>query len=123
MTSASLCLPIWIGLLLVPLLCAKKPPEGEVGTVLSQQIGSDRAGAYAGPVGGGVIAVPLYRMSNVVEIDAARYTYRLAESGRHPLVVPVNSQITFYHEGNWIVILDSKNKKHKFAIIGMTQKK
>ena len=38
-------------------------------------------------------------------------------------MVPVNSQITFYHEGNWIVILDSKNKKHKFAIIGMTQKK
>ena len=100
----------------------KKTPAWQTGIVRSQDISSQRAGAYSGPVGNGTVAVPLYRHSDQVWIETERYMYGWIELGRNPIVLPVNGQIEFYQDGNRFVVLDSKRHKHKFALVRMTAK-
>lgn len=106
------------------LLCAvasadKKPIPWEKGHVVSQDIGSQNAGVYAAPIGTGVVGVPLYRVSNVVVVDVGSIRYKWLESrNRHSLVLTVNTDIDFYRDKNWFVVLDSNGGKHKFSLIG-----
>lgn len=99
---------------------AKKQPNWERGKVISQNLTSSPAGTYAAPIGTATVAVPIYRSSNVVVIETDDYRYEWSEVGRKPLILPVNGFINFYRDGNWFIVLDSKHKKHKFALMGMT---
>lgn len=39
------------------------------------------------------------------------------------LILPVNGFVDFYRDGNWFIVLDSKHKKYKFALVGMTARR
>lgn len=97
----------------------KKPIPWETAHVVAQNIGSQNRGVYAAPIGTGVIGVPIYMVSNVVTVDVGRIRYQWLESrNRHPLVLTVNTDIQFYRDKNWFVILDSGGSKHKFSLVG-----
>ena len=118
------------GILLVSILSlgcvaafsAEKSHQWEHAKVISQDQGSSRAGAYAAPLGTGAIAVPLYRNWNRVVVETDGYIYQWNEVGRARIILPVNGDVAFYREGDWFIIIDSKNKKHKFGLVGMTAK-
>lgn len=98
---------------------AKKPITWETATVVEQHTSSDAAGAYAAPIGAGTIAVPIYRLSNIVVVDVGSYRYQWLEhsSGRSYGVFAVHDTLRFYRDGNWFMIADSKGKAHKFSLI------
>ena len=100
----------------------EKLQNWERGKVVSQDLSSSPAGTYAAPVGTATIAVPIYRTSNVVVIETDSYRYEWSEVGRKKVVLPVNGLIEFYRDGDWFIVLDSKRKKHKFALVSMTAK-
>jgi len=92
----------------------------EQGKVLAQDLGSAQAGAYAGPLAGGVYAVPLYQSWNRITIETETQIYDLTErAGRRWIIVPVNGEIPFYREGNFFILLDTGRKKHKFILTGL----
>ena len=101
---------------------AEKQHNWERGKVISQERGSDRAGAAAAPIGTMVVAVPIYRNWNTVVIETEKYRYSWNEVGNKHIILPVNGEIQFYRDGDYFIVLDTKNKKHKFALIGMTVK-
>jgi hypothetical protein len=106
---------------LMPPCSGQKAITWESGTVLSQQIGSGTAGAYATPIGRGAIAAPLYQRTNDVVIATPTFTYQWREKpGRKLIVLAVNSTVQFYRDGNWFVVLDSEHSKHQFTLLGMT---
>ena len=109
-------------LLLAAPLFSEKVHEWETAKVVSQELNSERAGAYAAPLGNGTVAVPLYRRSNSVVVETDKYIYQWQEAGRTPVILPVNGTVMFYHDGNWFIVVDSKNKKHKFGLVGAKQK-
>ena len=100
----------------------EKEHKMEHGKVISQNLSSSQAGTYAAPIGTATVAVPIYRSSNIVVIETDDYRYEWNESGRKPLILPLNGLIEFYRDGGWFIVLDSKHKKHKFALVGMTAK-
>lgn len=104
--------------LCVPAL-AKSTPELRTAKVISQNIGIDNNGAAAMPVGTMLVAVPLRRRTNVVVIETTKADVTLSElgNGKHVIVLPVNGTVQFYRDGEKVIILDSKGKKHKFAIV------
>jgi len=106
----------------MPGLSAEKSHQWEHAKVISQDQGSSAAGAYAAPLGNGTIAVPLYRNWNRVVVETDRYVYQWNEVGRTKIILPVNGEVAFYREGDWFIIMDSNNKKHKFGLVGMTAK-
>ncbi len=101
---------------------SKQPTVMERAKVISQDIGSGRAGAVAAPIGTMVVAVPIYRSWNRVVVETDRYRYEWSEVGNKLITLPVNGVIEFYRDGDWFVVLDSKHKRHKFAVVGMTVK-
>jgi hypothetical protein len=101
---------------------AEKTHQWESGKVISQNLESVRDGAVARSFGVAVVAKPLYRRSNTVTIETASYRYQWAEVGNNTIILPVNAEIDFYREKDWFIVLDTKAKKHKFALIGMTAK-
>ena len=101
---------------------AEKQRNWEQATVISQDLDSQRSGAYATPIGNGTIAVPLYKRSNTVVVETDHYRYQWSEVGRKVIILPVNGKVQFYRDGNWFIVMDSKNKKHKFALVGETVK-
>jgi len=110
----------------VPVL-AEKPHQWETAIVVSQNLGSTPAGVYSGPVGTGQIAAPISLRSNIVVVDTGEYRYTWQEFTRSPnwhhfVVLTVNDQVKFYRDGQWFVVLDSENKKHKFTLIGAEKK-
>jgi len=54
---------------------------------------------------------------NIVVVETARYRLTWAEVGKEQVIFPVNRTIRFYQDGNWFIVLDSKHKKHKFALV------
>lgn len=106
----------------VPALAEKKPPIMEKAKVISQNIGSDRSGAAAAPIGGMVVAVPIYRNWNVVVVETEKYRLEWHEDGNKFITLPVNGEIEFYRDGNWFIVLDSRGKKHKFSVAHMEVK-
>lgn len=103
-------------------LLAEKPHAGETAKVISQNLGSEQAGAYAAPIGGGAVAVPLYRRWNVVVVETEQYRYEWHEQGRSAIILTLNDDVRFYRDGNWFIVLDSNNKKHKFALTSSVKK-
>lgn len=111
-------------LCLLPLGAAKKkPPVMEIGTVLAQGLDSQDGGAYAMPLGNGTVAVPIRRTTNAVKIQSGEYIFDWVEDGRTLLIFTVNDEFEFYRDGDKFIVLDSKNKKHKFIAIGITRRK
>jgi hypothetical protein len=106
--------------LCAPLMAKAPQHEMETGKVISQTIGAAQAGAYAGPLGTGAVALPLYRRSNIVVIDIPGHRLTWTEIGRKMIVLPVNGQIQFYREGRAFIVLDDDSHKHKFGILGDT---
>lgn len=106
-----------------PLSAAKKPVRWEAGHVVSQNLSSEQAGAYARPAGfGGTIAVPIYRSANVVVVDVGQFRYTWSELiNRHPLILRVNTDVQFYRDKDWFIVLDAKGGKHKFSLVGSLQ--
>ena len=116
----------------------------ETGKVVDQLLSSSLAGAYAGPIGSGAIAVPLYQQANDVAIETtvfkysedgaiiqqATYRYGWHEVGRKALVgdryyppkyrviLVVNTTVRFYRDGDLFVVMDDKNRPHKFILTG-----
>jgi hypothetical protein len=73
-------------------------------------------------MGPGVIAVPVYRNWNRVVLETDRFRYELGEVGQKHLILPVSGKVKFYRDGDWFIMLDSKNKKHKFSLMHLTSK-
>jgi hypothetical protein len=96
--------------------------EMEHGTVISQDVNSSQAGTYNAPIGNASVSIPIYRRSNSVAVETDTYTYQWNEVGNKTIILPVNGEIEFYRDGDWFIVLDSKHKKHKFALVGMTAK-
>lgn len=104
------------------LSAADKNIAWETGMVISQDLNSQQAGTYAAPMGNARVAVPLYRRSNTVVIETEQYRYQWQEQGRNAIILPVNDTVKFYRDGNWFIVLDTKNKKHKFGLMGQVKK-
>ena len=100
---------------------AKDWPKWESAMVISQELGAAPGGAYAGPLGGGAIAVPLYRRFSHVVLDTGAYQIGLDEAGRKPLILVVNDKVQFYRDGKFFIILDAQGKKHKFGVTGIVK--
>jgi len=100
----------------------EKQHTTEHATVISQSLSSSAAGTYNAPIGNATVAVPIYRKSNIVVVETDDYRFEWSESGNKNIILPVNGSIEFYRDGDWFIVLDSKHKKHKFALIGMTAK-
>ena len=94
----------------------------ETATVISQDVTTYNAGAVAMPLGTGVAAVPIRRRSNIVVVETATERLTWSEAGKNTVILPVNGSVRFYRDGDWYIVLDSKDKKHKFGLIGMTTK-
>jgi len=107
-------------LLLCVLVAAEKQHDWEQGVVKSQDVSSYNAGAVAMPIGTSVAAVPITRRSNVVVVETATVRYTWSEVGKNTVILPVNGTVNFYRDGNFFVVLDTNNKKHKFSLVGMT---
>jgi len=100
----------------VPLL--GKEPAWQYAKVISQNIGSRDSGAAAVPIGGIVAVVPLSERWNVVIVEDRFYRMEWHELGSSFLTLIVNDEVRFYRDkDDRCVVLDSKGKKHKFAIM------
>ena len=89
--------------------------------VIAQNFTSTPGGTVAMPLGTGAIAVPIYRRANYVQVDTGKYQYQWVESvGRAgSLVLAVGGEVKFYREDEWFIVMDRKNKKHKFSIVAL----
>jgi hypothetical protein len=63
-----------------------------------------------------------YRRWNVVVVETDQYQYQWQEQGRKLIILNVNEDVHFYRDGNWFIVRDSNNKKHKFALTSSTRK-
>ena len=106
----------------IPGFADEKQHKMERAMVISQSLSSSPVGTYAAPIGTATVAVPIYRQSNIVTVETDDYRLEWIEKGGKSLILPVNSFIDFYRDGDWFVVLDSKHKKHKFGLVGMTAK-
>lgn len=117
-----------LGILLLSLLAfvpasrAADKRDWRTARVISQNISSSTAGTYAMPVGTAVIAVPIRRMSNVVVVETPHDRMTWVELGGKVIILSVNEDVRYYMDGEHFVVLDSKGKKHKFALVGMEKK-
>lgn len=102
-----LCLPAY----------AKPKPEMHTAKVISQDVDAYDGGTAVMPIGRGIMGVPIMRRSNIVVIETAKGRLTWSEVGRKTIILPVNGTVQFYLDGNLFVVLDSQNKKHKFALM------
>jgi hypothetical protein len=107
-------------LLYVPATLAEKKQNWEKAKVLSQSLNSSQAGVYAAPIGTAVVGVPIYRTSNRVVVETETHRLEWSEATSPSVILPVNGVIQFYRDKDWFIVLDSKKKKHKFGLVGMT---
>ena len=105
----SFCLPAF----------AKKEPELHPAKVISQNVGSSGNGVAVVPLGNMVAGVPINRRSDIVVVETGKYRLTLSEVGRNFIVLPVNDTIQVYQDRNWIIVLDSQKKKHRFVVVHM----
>jgi hypothetical protein len=97
-------------------LCAEQKPT-KPAKVIYQDIGSENRGTAVLPLAGGIAGVPITRSTNIVMIETKTYRVTMVEDARKNFIVlPVNGTVQFYEEKERIIILDSKNKKHKFVV-------
>ena len=105
-------------------LAAKKPqPVMHTAKVVSQDISTQNGGAAAMPLGTMIVAVPISVVTNSVAVETEHAFMTWVEKRtKHPLVLPINGTVEFYQDGNWVVVLDSNHKKHRFAVTHIEQK-
>lgn len=103
------CLPV-VGL-------AKKQHELQTAKVISQDIETQDRGAVVMPLYGGLVGVPISQRTNVVVLETSHHRLSMAEVGRRTIVLPVNGMVQFYQDGNWLIMVDSRGKKHKFTML------
>jgi hypothetical protein len=96
---------------------AKDQPEYHSAKVISQDVNSYNHGVAVVPLGNVIAGVPITRRSNIVTVETSKHRLTWSEAGKNTLILPVNETIQFYQDGNWFIVLDSKKKKHKFALI------
>ncbi len=96
---------------------AKTAPLFETAKVISQDLSTQERGYAAMPMGTGIMGVPIMRRSNIVVVETATQRITWVEAGRNTIILPVHGTIEFYRDGNWFVVLDAKNKKHKFGLL------
>lgn len=100
---------------------AEHPPF-QTAKVISQDIGVADAGYAVVPVGTGLAAGRLGRKENIVVVETEGHRYTWQELTRAPnihrfIVLTVNDTVSYYRDGDKFVVLDSKNKEHKFSVI------
>ena len=103
------CLPVF----------AKTNPQTETAKVISQDISAQQGGYAMMPIGTSVVGMPINHRSNLVIVETASHRLTWAETGNKAIVLPVNGEIKFYRDGDLFIVMDSKNKKHKFALMHM----
>jgi len=109
-----------IAFMLAAASAKEKEHNWQTATVISQNLSSQAAGAYAAPIGTGVIGVPLYRRTNDAVVETSQYRLEWNEVGRNAVILPVNGQVKFYQDGSHFVVPDVKNHKHKFVLVSVT---
>jgi hypothetical protein len=62
------------------------------------------------------------RRQNIVVVETAGHRYKWQELTRTPnihhfIVLSVNDSVSHYRDRDKFVVLDSKNKEHKFSVI------
>jgi hypothetical protein len=99
---------------------AKTNPTIQSGTVISQDVSSQNGGFVMVPIGAGLVSVPINNQSNIVVIESQtlRMTWIEIKSNK-AIVLPVHGEIKFYQDGDKFIVIDSGNKKHKFALTHM----
>jgi hypothetical protein len=117
---------LWTSLLLLPCcsVCsyAKDKHPLQTATVVSQQIGSYNAGAAVMPMYGGLVGVPITRRSNVVIVETANSLMTWSEVGNKTIILPEGGKVSFYQDKDYFVIMDSRNKKHRFVLTHLEAK-
>jgi hypothetical protein len=58
----------------------------------------------------------------VLTVETDQFVYQWQEKGRGRFVLPLNEPFRFYHEGKYFFVVDGKDKKHKFALVGEKKK-
>lgn len=98
-------------------------PQWQHGTVLGQETQSVYSGSYEAWVHGVYVNVPTYRNINTltVETECYRYVWQEAPMFHGNVILPINGTVNFYQDGSSFIIIDIKNRKHKFSILSWTQ--
>ena len=104
-------------LLVSAMALAEKPRDWETAKVLSQDLRSHAGAAYVGPMGPGIMVVPEAYTTNIVVVESGDYRYTWSERSKKKVVLPVHGSIRFYRDGDYFYILDTRGKKHKFALL------
>jgi len=103
---------------------AKKPISWETAHVVSQDISSETVGSHNAPYFG--VGTPRTVTDStatskvVVDVGTIRYTWSERFIVK-PVILTVNTDIHFYRDKDWFVVVDAKGKQHRFALVGMEQ--
>lgn len=89
--------------------------------VLNQQMNSEDNGAVVVPLNGMLVGVPMTSWSNVITIQSldGHTTSTLRQTDKHPLIMNVGGETSFYLDGDKFCFLDSRGKKHTFVLMHM----
>jgi hypothetical protein len=89
--------------------------------VLNQQMNSEDNGAVIVPLNGMLVGVPISNWSNVITIESpdGRTISTLRQTDKHPLILNVGGEASFYLDGDKFCFPDSKGKKHTFVLMHM----
>jgi hypothetical protein len=98
---------------------AKEAPECTRAKIISQDLTTADRGAYAMPVGNATVAIPLTTRTNRVVIETPKARMELIEAGDGAIILPVDGEAEFCADKDYLVVLDSKKKKHKFIVVGL----
>ncbi len=103
---------------------AKKPIPWETAHVVSQDISSETVGSHNAPYFG--VGTPRTVTDStatskvVVDVGTLRYTWN-ERYVVNPVILVVNTDIQFYRDKDWFIVLDSKGKQHRFTLVGMAK--
>jgi TonB family protein len=99
-------------------LAEKKPVKTEKGKVTDQRVVMKETGAKATSTGGSILTMtPVYKKYNYIKIETEEHRYAMSQQNETPLMLTIGESVEFYREKDKLVLLDSKGKKHKFAVI------
>lgn len=98
----------------------KPQPQWETGRVVSQQLNQSQTGTRTSQRGTRVYTNAIYSSTNSVVVETEKVRYEWVEYGNRSVILPVEGQVNFYRDGDWFIVLDAKQKKHKFSLTGMT---
>jgi hypothetical protein len=106
--------------LTVPAIAKKKPKpprRWQEGRVLDMGSRTQENGTYAGPLGGGAIAVPLRSTWQYYTIQSKTVQYYIAENAGAPANVLVNGHLDFAIERGKFYFVDMDKFEHVAVIL------